>query len=503
MANRSLEAAYLESAKRRLSDFFTRYSQLDQRLIQAGFPPTSPWWCETIKEFYASSKRQLVLRVGRRGGKSSTLCRVAVAEALWGQFEIPPGDIGVVAIISVNKNQASERIRTVEAILKAIKVPYKRTGDCIELQHRPIKLEVFAASVMASAGFTAICVICDEMALWRNEATGANPAEQILAFLRPTMMTQRNAHMFLSSSPFSTLDAHHKEFVTGDTARSMVRYAPTWVANPTISEEETHAEEPDPIEWARQFQAIPMSAGSLAFFDPQAIENAIDATLILPLGPRPGDTVTVGADFGFRSDSSALAVAHRVGDLYRVAELLELRPGVNEPLKPSLVVKTFAGVMKTHGAEYLMADGHYRQSISEHLEAEDLHYTNAPEGAKGNQEVYVRFRRLLLDGQVKLPKHERLISQLKQVVSMPTAGGGISIKQPRQSGGGHGDLVSALTLACFQRGGYEVTQAGRQFGTKAYWDWYHSVEQTEAREQAQQQLEAETLIDEEKPWWDA
>lgn len=502
----SLERDYLESAKRRLGgsqDFFTRYAQLDQRLVQAGFPPTSPWWCETIKEFYASRRRQLVIRAGRRGGKSSTLCRIAVAEALWGDFKIPPGDIGVVAIISVNKNQAIERIRTVEAILKALKVPHKRTGDCIELQHKAIKIEVFAASVMASAGFTAICVICDEMALWRNEATGANPAEQILAFLRPTMMTQRSAHMFLSSSPFSTLDAHHKEFVNGDTERSMVRYAPTWVANPTITEEETHAEEPDPIEWARQFKAIPMSAGSLAFFDPVAIERAIDESSILPLRTQPGSVVTVGADFGFRSDSSALAVAHRLGEVYRTAELLELRPGVDEPLKPSAVVRTFSDVMKQHGAEYLMADGHYRQSISEHLEENNLHFTNAPEGAKGNQEVYVRFRRLLLDGQVKLPKHERLINQLKQVVSMPTAGGGISIKQPRQSGGGHGDLVSALTLACYQRGGTDIKSTGKRFGSPEWRAWYNSPEQIQAREDALIAQEEEKLQAEvERPWWE-
>lgn len=420
---------------------------------------------------------------------------------MWGQHKIQPGDPGIVAVVSVNKDQAFERIDTIESILKACKIPYKRTGDTIELPERNIKFKAFAASTMAAAGFTAICVIADEVSLWRNEKTGANPAETILAFLRPTMATQPNAKMFLSSSPFSTLDAHHKACEMGSNATQIVRYAPTWVANPTITEEQSHVLEPDPIEWNRQFNAIPMSAGSLCFFDPIAIERAIDTSLILPLSPRAGDIVTAGGDFGFRSDSSALAVAYRRGETYYTAELLELRPQPEEPLKPSMVVKTFADVLKTHGCSYLTADGHYRQSISEHLETENLHFTIAPEGAKGNQEVYVRFRRLLLDGQIKLPNNERLLDQLKQVTSQPTAGGAISIKQPRTSGG-HGDVVSALVLACYQRGGSEIAGITERFGTLEYWKKWNSPEQVNAREEMQI-LKEEEEASEEKPWWDS
>lgn len=498
----SLERDYLESAKRRLSTTgtFEKLLQLDAKLREASFPDMSPWWRQAFGDFYKSGKRQLVLRVGRRGGKSSSLCRVAVSEALWGDHRVPAGDIGVVAIVSVNKPQAAERIRTIEAILKAIKVPHKRTGDVIELQHKPVKFEVMAATTLAAVGFTAICVICDEVALWRDQDGSANPAERILGFLRPTLMTMPNGKMFLSSSPFSTLDSHHKAFIEGDTARSMVRYAPTWEANPTLTEAATHVEEPDAIEWQRQYAAIPMSAGSLCFFDPVAIERAVDTDLILPLSPRAGDIVTAGGDFGFRSDSSALAVAYRRGETYWPAELLELRPQPDEPLKPSVVVKTFSDVLKTHGCSYLCADGHYRQSISEHLETENLHFTIAPEGAKGNQEVYVRFRRLLLDGQIKLPKHERLLDQLKQVTSQPTAGGAISIKQPRTSGG-HGDLVSSLVLACYQRGGSEIAGVTERFGTPEYWRKFNSAEQVNAREELQIAKEEEEAT-EEKPWWE-
>jgi phage terminase large subunit-like protein len=448
-----------------------------------------------------------VIRAGRRGGKSSTLCRVGVVEALFGEYHIPPGDIGVVAIVSVNIKQAAERIRNVEAILKAIGMKrdtdYRRVGDTIELVHRPVKFEVFSATTMASVGFTAICVICDELAIWRNEQTGANPAEQILAWLRPTLATQKSARMFLSSSPFSTLDAHHAAFIAGNTPRQNVAYAPTWVANPTISEADTHTEEPDILEWTRQYKAEPMSAGSLAFFDANVIDECVDVTLKLPRRAMPGDVVTVGADFGFRSDSSALVVAHRTDTIYLIGEILELMPEPNEPLKPSVVVEQFARVTKDHGAEYVMGDNHYRQSISEHLETHDLHFTIAPEGAKGNQEVYVRARRLLLDRQLRLPNNERLLKQLKQVVSQPTAGGGLSIRQPRASGGGHGDVVSAFVLAVWQREGKQIAGSTLKFGTPEYWKTWNSPEAINAREELQMSKEEELAkTEDERPWWD-
>ena len=88
-------------------DVWQHLAEIDEQLVSRGWPAMSHWWRETLAKFYASGKRQLVLRVGRRGGKSSTLCRVAVAEALYGAHVIPPGDVGVVAIVSIKVTSRS------------------------------------------------------------------------------------------------------------------------------------------------------------------------------------------------------------------------------------------------------------------------------------------------------------------------------------------------------------------------------------------------------------
>jgi hypothetical protein len=80
---------------------------------------------------------------------------------------------------------------------------------------------------------------------------------------------------------------------------------------------------------------------------------------------------------------------------------------------------------------------------------------DAPTGAEGKAQSYQRMRALLHEGRVRLPDHPRLLRQLREVISRPTSGGGISLTSPRWRKGGHGDLVSALVLALYPFGGHQ------------------------------------------------
>lgn len=427
-----------------------RLRAADAILARHGFPPLSPFWRETLERFLATERRQLVLRVGRRGGKSSSLCRLAVVVALYGDHKIPPGDVGVVAFVSVSRDESAQRLKTIEAILRALEVPFRRADAAIELVGRPIVFKTYAASLAGVSGFTCILAVCDELAKWRDADTGANPAREVLASLRPTLATQPNARIVLSSSPFSTLDAHFEAFERGETPEQMTAEAPTWVANPTVTEEDTRALEPDGPTHAREYGAIPMDGGASAFFDARAVEAAVDRTRPTLLPHVPSLAAWAGADFGFRSDSSALAIVRRTEDgrAFELAALEELRPGKGAPLLPSAVVASFATLARSYGCTWVMADSHYREAMREALAEHRLALAPAPEGQIGKAETYVRARVLLHQGALRLPKHDRLIAQLKEVISKPTPGGGLSLSSPRRSGGGgHGDLVSALVLA--------------------------------------------------------
>ena len=208
----------------------------------------------------------------------------------------------------------------------------------------------------------------------------------------------------------------------------------------------------DPDNAAREFGAVFPSSGTLQFFDADLVESC----LVADVPPwQPGDEMTAGADFGFRSDSSACVLAWRRAGVVYVGTPLELRPAPGQPLRPSTTVTAFAEAIAGR-CPYLMADGHYRESIDEHLSAHRLAYAPAPAQVA---EPYVRLRTLMRDGRVKIVRHERMVQQLREVVSRPLPGGAVSIVHPRWRTGGHGDLVAALVLATWQHGGAVVPEA--------------------------------------------
>ncbi len=259
-----------------------RLDALERALVAKGWRALSSWWRATLQLFVRSRRRQLVARVGRRGGKSSTLCMFAVAFALsYDVSQIPKGDIGVVAFISTTRDEANQRLRTIKQILDALGIAYSAIEHGIELVGRPIAFKVFVASIAGVAGFTSILVICDEVARWRDADSGANPASEVLASLRPTMATQPKARIVLSSSPLGKQDAHAKAFARGDDDHQITAHASSWVANPTLSEDELRRDEPDPRVFAREYAAIPQGA-KLAAFDASAVDRAfrVDPTLL-------------------------------------------------------------------------------------------------------------------------------------------------------------------------------------------------------------------------------
>lgn len=437
--------------KPRPVDLFAKLREQDNALVRRGWHAISRWWLDTLQRFYNSGKRALAVRAGRRGGKSSTWCRVAVCETLHGQHDIPPGDIGVFAFFSVSMREARARLATICDILRALGVDHERSGDEVRVVGRPLAIRVYASS-LRSVGFTLIGTVFDELARWLDRDTGANPATEVLRSVRPAMATQRHAHEFLSSSPWATLDAHYEAIQEGETDRQCVAIGSTWECNPTLTEAQCRAEEPDEQTFLREYAARPMAAGESSVFDHRAIEAAV-RDYETPRQPRQGESVVAGADFGFQRDSSALVVVHLSNAVRTVGELRELRPHAGAPLRPSDVCSSFAAAMRLHGAAAVMADAHYRQSIVEHLAEHDLGFLDAPTDVPA---TYVRLRTLLHQGRVVLPRHRQLIRDLAEVTSRPTATGRITIQLPKRPGGGHADMVSALVLACWQEGGVVI-----------------------------------------------
>lgn len=428
------------TAKPWCDELLRRYDQVDALLVAAGFPATSPWWRAEIERFLRSGRGRWLLRVGRRGGKSSTLARLACVWALYGSWEVPPGDVAVVPFVSVDRDEAAARLRTIEDVLRTLGVGLERRGDELELRSRRVLFRVVTCSVKGTVGFTSILVIGDEVARWESRETYANPAADVIGSLAPTLATQPDGFMVLSSSPWSLDDFHAVEFAKGDTGHQVASFAPTWVANPTLSEERTHELEPDNKRWLREYAAVP-SASVSAALDGEAISRA---QRYLPPGARMmGPVVTLDFSSG-RGDAvvwSRVCWAHQ-DDVPEVLSERRYLPGhgyyfepiTNEagettpnpdfkPAPPLLVVgpldhqlgkfwqslastqlvARIARDAKRWGAATVIGDASNGYGLEGMFQSHGLRFVTVPWTQPNKAAAVTRIRRWLRDGQLCLP----------------------------------------------------------------------------------------------------
>jgi hypothetical protein len=308
--------------------FLWKLEEQDEILVRRGFPAMSKWWKAELRRYFLTRKtgQAFVIRVGRRGGKSSTICRVAVCWALHGDYKIPPGDIGVAAFVSVRREESAQRLRTIEAILNALgKIPkrdYTRVADCVELcgEHEPrVCWKTFAASIAGVSGFTGIFIVGDEMAKWVDSEKGTNPAGEVVSSIMPTIATQMASPVFWVSSSFGDDDYHARLFDEGETDSQMVVDAPTWIAHPELTEERTHLLEKDPVKWEREYAARPPAKGKAGWFGDAVARSLTDEPRELPPGIRA--VIALRADFANGVFAWAVVESHRENNARRTCVL--------------------------------------------------------------------------------------------------------------------------------------------------------------------------------------
>jgi hypothetical protein len=400
---------------------------------------------------------------GARGGKSYVLCALRLLHlALTVPLaSLAPGEVASGLIVAPDLRLARQTLRFALGAAKAT----RKIAALIESQGidgftirreggRSVSLECLPATRGGSAvrGRSLVGAVLDECAFFRDEDYQVNDAELFKA-IAPRIMPE--GQVILASTPWAEgvgllaelFAANH-----GAPRTALAAHAPTLLLRNDVRTRAMVARERerDPDNAAREFDAEFMTAGAGLFFDPKAIAAAVDPDLVLPLAASPAMTATIGADFGFRSDSSALVATLFDGRTCHVADVVELRPAKGRPLQPSAVVAAFAERAKAFGCAAVISDRHYEEAIREHLAAERLRLDPAPDGNTGKVETYTRARALLNEGRVRLPNHPRLLNQLRSITGRPTPGGGLSIAAPRRGASGHGDIVSALVLALAQ-----------------------------------------------------
>lgn len=430
---------------------------LERALQAAKFPAMTAWWRETFERFYSSRQRQLVLRVGRRGGKSTSLCRIAVLEALFGEHQPSPGDLLTVAIISVDRREATGRMRTVKAILAVLAIEWKPIENGIELVGRGVAFVIFTASVGGVSGFSCVCAICDEVAKWRDYETGSNPATEVLASLRPTLAGQPNARLYLSSSPMGTRDAHAVAFDLGETALQFVAWAPTWIARPLLTEEDCRALEPDEDTCSREYGAIPFD-GSTAMLFTLPMLMAVTRSGVGDL-PCDGSPHFAAQDPASRGNAWTLVIAREAAGRVTVVLAREWRPEPGRALDSGATIGELGGVLAEYRTRELWSDQWSFDALSALAVPHGIHLREAVSTQASNVQLFDGLKRRIVDGTIELPDNQALRSDLLGVSKWIAKGGAFSIELERR-GSRHSDFAPALALAVAKAGEHAELTGG-------------------------------------------
>lgn len=440
---RSKPKSALVSLKR--PSFMKVLRAVDKACIAQRWPALSKWWLDVFARFVDAERRQLVLRVGRRGGKSTSLCRFAVAFALaYDMAQIPPGDVGIVGIVSVSRDEANQRLRTIKALLDLLEVKYKPVEGGIELVDRAIVFKTFAATLGGVVGGTWILAICDEVSRWRDSDTGANPATEVLASLRPTMATQPLARIFLSSSPLGMLDAHFDAFEAGDTDFQLVAGAPTWDTNPTLTKEATRALEPDELVWLREYGAVPQADADSSLLIELIVDRATrSGPLVLP--PESGCVYRAAIDPAMRGNAWTLALATRTADgKRRIVMCREWKGTRANPLNPSKVFEEIKALLAPYGIRSLYSDQHAGDALNEIARQHAMFLELEPWTATSKAEAFEGLRTQLLDGELELPPDPQVKVDLLGIRKILTRNG-VSYILATQ-GARHSDYAPAIAM---------------------------------------------------------
>lgn len=429
------------------------------------------------------------LVVGRRGGKSFIVALIAVFLACFRDYRplLGPGERGVLMVIATDRKRARVIMRYLTALLQAVPMLAamieRQDSESIDLNNQ-VSIEITTASYRTIRGYTVVAALCDEIAFWRSEDS-ANPAEEILAALRPAMSTIPGALLIGLGTPYKRsgplYDAYRRHYGQTESPVLVVQ-ADTRTMNPTVSQSVIdRAMESDPVAAHAEYLAVFRSdVGS--FLDANLIERAIEPGR-RERAPLPGMSYQAFVDpSGGQHDSFTLAIGHRYGDRH----VVDVVRGIKPPFDPSSVVKEFCALLKQYRLSSVVGDKYSGQWVMEAFRKEGVTYKHA-EFTKS--ELYLESLPLFSQGVVDLLDSQPLTVELMQLERRTARSGRDSIDHPP---GGRDDLANAccgaLTLlATKTRKGVRAINfiTGREV--------FSEEEQLLRREAAQRGMSVDTL----------
>jgi hypothetical protein len=209
---------------------FAKFKELTGLDYQPGVPLDELWVCGS-----------------RRIGKTSAISILATYFALTKDFsaKLRPGERPLCVLIAKGMAEAAELLNYIKGYFSEIEIfnglHEGETATSLRLINR-VQVQVRAGSFRGVRGHSIIFAANDEICFWQSE--GANPAEEVLSAIRPSLLNLGGKLVAISSpyGKFGPMYEAYKKYSDGSDPKILFVKANTFALNPSITQEQLDRE---------------------------------------------------------------------------------------------------------------------------------------------------------------------------------------------------------------------------------------------------------------------
>jgi hypothetical protein len=318
----------------------------------------------------------------------------------------------------------------------------------------------WVAAFRATRGYTLAAAFGDETAFWRSEETSLNPDKEIIAALKPGLLTS-SGPLIICSTPYArrgVLWEAYKAHWGQDGDPVLFWQGSSLDMNPGLPAEDIEAAYAEDAEAARAEYGGEFRTDLEAFISEEVLQRCIIAGVAERLHEPGVQYVGFVDPSGGSMDSMTLAIAHE--DKKRGLVVLDLVREVVPPFSPEAVVAQFAEDCARYRIREVTGDHYAGEWPREQFRKAGITYRVSEET---KSELYVAALPLLTSGRAELLDHKRLLGQFRGLERRTGRSGKDSVDHgPR----GKDDVANAAAGALVN-----VRRAGRRVEPMA---WAHA-----------------------------
>lgn len=437
----------------------------DPMLLGAALGPIEPWraWLAVLKAFFAlpltdaeratfqvlaggrappeTPARELWCAVARRGGKTRIASAIASYLAVFRDYKpvLAPGEIGYVALVSQNKDQARVALHYIRAFFEESPVLRTLVEEVTQEEVRlknGITIAVAAASFRSVRGRAYVAIVADEIAFWRSDESSM-PDREILRALRPALLMTKGPIIGISS-PYAKRGVLYEQFRDhyGKDSDHLVIKGDLRTLNPTVDEKEIERHRAGDPEAAVSELDGEFRGNLTGFIDEAVLRSNVEPGVrVRPF--QPMHRYIAGVDTsGGQNDSFVLAIAHKEGE--RV--VLDLVKEWEAPFDPVMVVEEAAALLKSYRITAAHGDAYAAQWVVSQFKLHEISYRSA---GMSRSEAYLQVLPKLMGRNVMLLDHPRMVSQFATLQRRTNVTGRDTVDHVR---GMNDDVANAVAI---------------------------------------------------------